>query len=75
MISTQQLDASGGDRTDRHNPDLFIGDIVPGYQSFIPYLLDLRNQESKITNNLAIGLPAFRAQPENVGEQGSAPKP
>ncbi|WP_333367217.1 hypothetical protein [Microcoleus sp. N3A4] len=40
MISTQQLDASGCERTDRtrQNPDLFIGDIVPGYQSFIPNL-------------------------------------
>ncbi|MEG4341725.1 hypothetical protein QUB70_00365 [Microcoleus sp. A003_D6] len=40
MISTQQLDASGCDRSvrSRQNPDLFTGDIVPGYQSFIPNL-------------------------------------
>ncbi|MEG3846200.1 hypothetical protein QT971_23925 [Microcoleus sp. herbarium19] len=53
MISTQQLDASGCDRFDRsqQNPDLFIGDIVPGYLSFIPNLPGskepaIRNQKS-----------------------------
>ncbi|MEG4283341.1 hypothetical protein QUB68_09450 [Microcoleus sp. A006_D1] len=57
MISTQQLDASGCDRIDRsqQNPDLFIGDIVPGYQSFSPIYLDLSNQESEIINNLKSG--------------------
>jgi hypothetical protein len=34
------------DRNRKKNPDLFIGDIVPGDRSLIPNLLDLRNQES-----------------------------
>ncbi|MEG4287603.1 hypothetical protein Q5692_00965 [Microcoleus sp. C2C3] len=55
MISTQQLDASGCDRIDpsRQNPDLFIGDIVPGYQSFIPNLP--RFNEPEIRNNIKSG--------------------
>jgi hypothetical protein len=36
------------------NPDLFIGDIVPGGRSFIPNLLELRNQESVSTSTRSL---------------------
>ncbi|MEG4148136.1 hypothetical protein QUA26_23755 [Microcoleus sp. Pol12A4] len=37
----------------------------------LPYLLDLRNQESGISKNFALPLSAFETQQQNVGERGS----
>ncbi|MEG4088903.1 hypothetical protein [Microcoleus sp. Pol12B4] len=37
----------------------------------LPYLLDLRNQESGISKNFALPLSAFETQQQNGGERGS----
>ncbi|MGB7711018.1 MAG: hypothetical protein WBL95_16030 [Microcoleus sp.] len=54
MISTQPFDPSGCDRINRsqQNPDLFLGDSVPGYQSFIPDEAGFK--QSGIRNKLAL---------------------
>ncbi|MEG3844684.1 hypothetical protein [Microcoleus sp. herbarium14] len=71
MISTQQLDASGCDLyRSQQNPDLFIGDIVPGYQSFMPYLLETKNQKPAISKNFALPLSAFQTQQHSAAESG-----
>jgi hypothetical protein len=56
----------------QQNPDQFIGDIVPGYQSFMPYLLETKNQESGISKNFALSLSRFQTQQRNADERGFA---